>query len=445
MKTSFLVLILSVFTAKTLSAQNFQDPKLKTAPIPGKVNTDYQEFGPSLTKDGKTLYFYSKRGGAKYSNLYKSKLIDGKWSEPAELRGLNSEYDDQSPYIDLDEKFIIFSSNRDGSVEFTLPSGQKGVSRDLYYAEFHNGRWSRPFSISEIINADHMEEYPFVHGNYLYFTRYFYGEVKEAKIYRSRFNGKEFLEPEALPSPVNLEGSANFAAVISPDGKYIYYSSDRKGGYGGTDIYRSEIRQDGTYGAAENLGPEINTAGLESYLVINPADGSFIFARKEGEKSYDLYSSLPPEKKPEIKIAQPTVTEPPPKKDGPITKDNLENIPEILKQRKKLSLSAIQFEINSSEILSDSKPFLDKVADYLTSNKELKIRVTGHTDLTGDLDYNKKLSLDRAESVKEYLHTKGVAVGKISIQGKGSSEPIIPDTKIESNRMNRRVEFEIVD
>ena len=87
----------------------FSVPEVKVIPIPGNINTDMQEFAPSLTADGKTMYFYSKRNNSKYTDLFKSTLVNGKWTNPTELRALNSPYDDQSPFISDDEKFIVFS------------------------------------------------------------------------------------------------------------------------------------------------------------------------------------------------------------------------------------------------------------------------------------------------------------------------------------------------
>jgi len=123
MRTTTLSLLLLFFTTSIYSQMKVP-PTFKVAPIPGNINTSNQEFGPSLSADGKILYFYSKRN-SNYTDLYKSILKDGKWSSPIELRSLNSPYDDQSPFVYGNEEFIIFSSNRDGSLEFKLPSGQE--------------------------------------------------------------------------------------------------------------------------------------------------------------------------------------------------------------------------------------------------------------------------------------------------------------------------------
>jgi outer membrane protein OmpA-like peptidoglycan-associated protein len=447
----------------------FSVPEVKVIPIPGNINTDMQEFAPSLTADGKTMYFYSKRNNSKYTDLYKSTLVNGKWTNPVELRVLNSPYDDQSPFVSDDEKFIVFSSNRDGSIEFRLANGKLGVSRDLYYAEQVGGKWTKASSLSDKINTEEMEENPFLHDSDFYFTRYPFGNPSEAKIWRAKIIGNQLQDPEELPSPINMEGTSNIAAVISKDGKYIYFASNRPGGYGGYDIYRSKIGKDGTYSEPENLGPEINTKGDEAYMIIDKANNAFYFCRKNVNENYDIYTALilKDDDEPKVAIKENPVRDKPieeakvnppqkdieipdvvelPKKEAPkkdiVTKDD---ITQTLKDKKKLTLNNVHFDTNSSELLSESFPILNQIADFLRDNPETRIRITGHTDLTGDTALNKILSLERAESVRAYLHSKGIDRKRMIADGKGSTQPVINNLEPESNRVNRRTEFQVLD
>jgi outer membrane protein OmpA-like peptidoglycan-associated protein len=417
---------------------------LIVAPIVGEVNSENQEFGPSLSSNGRNLYFYSKRG-SNYTDLFKSEWRDGKWGSPVELKILNSPYDDQSPFVNNEEKFVLFSSNRDGSLEFRLATGQMGVSRDLYYSENIDGRWSKPYPLADTINTDQMEENPFVFENHLYFTRYPFGKLGEAKIYRSKIIGNEFMSPEVLPSPINLPGASNIAAVISNNGEYIYFSSNRNGGFGGYDIYRSKIVKNG-FAEPENLGSKINTKGDEAYMIINQADNSLVFCRKNPGSNYDIYTARREDgEKEKISVKEEDLALKEKVKTVEIEPNELESITEILKNKKKISLSSIYFDVNSSELLLESLPALSKVSEFLEKNKDIKIKIIGHTDLTGDLEFNKQLSSDRAESVKKFFTKKGIIGTRISIEGKGSSDPIVSDTKPDSNRKNRRTEFEVVE
>ena len=185
--------------AYTLNLTVFSQPIFKVQPIAGNINTDNQEFGPSLSSDGQELYFYSKRNNTNFTDLYISIKSNDKWSDPIELKDLNSPFDDQSPFIieNKNRKSIFFSSNRDGSAEFILPNGKIGVSRDIYYSDFRQNKWTKPKLLSAVINTSDIEENPFLSGNTLFFTRYPFGQVKKAKIYSSNFDGKNW----SLPAP----------------------------------------------------------------------------------------------------------------------------------------------------------------------------------------------------------------------------------------------------
>jgi len=477
-------LYLFLFIPFSLLLAQLIPPNYKVVPLPSNINTSFNEFGPSLTSDGTTLYFYSKRNSRTNTDIFKTKFINGRWTDPVEVKELNSPYDDQSPFVFGNEQFIVFSSNRDGSIEFQLPQGI-GVSRDLYYSENINGNWTLPSPLSTNVNTEAMEENPFVFGDFLFFTRYPFGNPSLAKIYRSRLTSREIYPAEELPPPVNLEGTSTISAFISPDGKYIYYASNREGGYGGYDIYRSKIYLDGSFGEAENLGPEINTSSDEAYFIMSSKDKSIYFCRRNstGNKDYDIYWAQQlkedldlDELASNLQASQPKKnlenlepkSEIPPKKtlkkegknfsDKSKPKTDLEDdivklphkdkelaeITKTLKEKKKLTLRSINFEINSSELLPASLPVLNKLAEFLHSEKSIKIKVTGHTDLTGDKELNVQLSWDRAESVKKYLVSKGISPDRIVTDGKGSTQPIVNDTKPESNRLNRRTEFEVI-
>lgn len=396
----------------------FSQSVFKVTPIPGNINTENQEFGPSVSKNGSELYFYSKRNNSKYTDLFKSNWINNKWSDPLELTELNSPYDDQSPFIaeSKNRKSIFFSSNRDGSEEFTLPDGKIGVSRDIYYSDFRNNKWTTPRLLSKMINTSDIEENPFLTGNTLYFTRYPFGELKKAKIFSSTFDGKKWSKPEPLPYPIN-DNSSNIAAIISADDSELIFSSNREKGFGGYDLYRVKINS-GIVESIENMGPEINTQGDEAYIIQNPSNKNFIFCRKNLGKSYDLYEG------------------------SEISEKDITN---ILKIRKKITLNNIQFERNSSEILPISLPTLKEVITYLKDNPDKNIKITGHTDLTGDLELNKILSENRSISVKKYFIENKIDSKRISTEGKGSKYPLVNSESDIASKKNRRTEFEILN
>jgi uncharacterized repeat protein (TIGR01451 family) len=105
----------------------------------------------------------------------------------------------------------------------------------------------------------------------------------------------------------------------------------------------------------------------------------------------------------------------------------------------------IHFEFNKATIRSESFPILTDVAEVLKDNPKLNILIEGHTDAVGGVDYNQKLSDRRAQSVKAYLVSKGVAAGRLTTKGRGKLAPIASNDTAVGRALNRRVEFLIVN
>ena len=100
---------------------------------------------------------------------------------------------------------------------------------------------------------------------------------------------------------------------------------------------------------------------------------------------------------------------------------------------------------SSDKIEPESFPMLDKIADAMKNNPNMKILVTGHTDDVGSDDRNLSLSVRRAASVKDALVQRGIGTDRIKTVGRGESQPIAPNTSEENRRINRRTEFTIIE
>lgn len=101
------------------------------------------------------------------------------------------------------------------------------------------------------------------------------------------------------------------------------------------------------------------------------------------------------------------------------------------------------FALNSAEMLPESAPALDDLHQFLVQNPEVRIRIVGHTDSTGSLEYNMRLSRDRARSVYDALLERGIAADRLTYEGKGPNEPVAGNDTEEGRAANRRVEFVI--
>lgn len=108
------------------------------------------------------------------------------------------------------------------------------------------------------------------------------------------------------------------------------------------------------------------------------------------------------------------------------------------------TLSGVQFEIGSANLTPEAQKTLDEVAKAMQEAPQVKVEIQGHTDNTGTLDLNNRLSLQRAESVKKYLVGKGVDDKRMTTKGFGPSKPIATNDTPEGRTENRRIEFVIV-
>ncbi|HEX7503298.1 MAG TPA: OmpA family protein, partial [Acidobacteriota bacterium] len=101
----------------------------------------------------------------------------------------------------------------------------------------------------------------------------------------------------------------------------------------------------------------------------------------------------------------------------------------------------ILFDLNSAHIKAESKPVLEEVLGLMKSEPSWKLTIEGHTDSTGNSDYNQKLSLQRADAVKAYLLAAGIQAGFLQTRGFGSSKPVADNASELGRAQNRRVEL----
>jgi OOP family OmpA-OmpF porin len=126
---------------------------------------------------------------------------------------------------------------------------------------------------------------------------------------------------------------------------------------------------------------------------------------------------------------------------GPASNKGCPVIKEEVRKQVELASDKIFFKTNSAEILSSTYPKLDEVVEILKEYPELKLEINGHTDNTGRAEYNKALSQQRAEAVRDYLVKKGIAPSRLKATGYGDERPIVDNNTEENRARNRRVEL----
>lgn len=108
---------------------------------------------------------------------------------------------------------------------------------------------------------------------------------------------------------------------------------------------------------------------------------------------------------------------------------------------KKLVLEGVNFDHDKAALREDAQPILDQAAEGLKEWGDVKVEVAGYTDSKGKDQYNLKLSQRRAEAVRAYLISKGIAADRLTAKGFGETKPVADNKTAEGRFKNRRVEL----
>lgn len=192
--------------------------------------------------------------------------------EPVNLgEGVNSSHRDYFPSITADGNQLIFSRNINNN-------------EDFFISNMADGLWSNPMPLSQNINTVKYNEGAqsiSPDGKYLFFTGCNRPDgLGRCDIYVCHKNGKDWGEPFNLGAPVNSSFWESQPA-ISPDGSTLYFVSNKPGGLGGYDIWKTTLKPDGYWSAPQNLGPEINTPYDEHTPFLHP-DGKTLYFSSDG-------------------------------------------------------------------------------------------------------------------------------------------------------------------
>ena len=388
------------------------------------VNTKDEEYVNMLSFDGSQLLFTRKMllsNGFQKEFLFVSQWDGEQWTEPQQLAF--SEFPE-----DVDPAAAFISA--DGKKLYLTGCGWKRDSScDLYVSEMVDGRWSMPQAIKGSVNTNSWESQPCVSsdGRELYFVSRRNGN---ADIYRSlRHSDGTWSEPQNLGAPINTKGT-EMAPFLHPDGRTLYFSSDKHIGMGGFDLFMSRRGEDGQWQQPVNLGFPINTSGDEiNFFVAADGKTAFVSSQREGGNGgYDIYTFELPEE---------------------IRSDSANYLAIVdvveLAPGDAVVLQNIQFEYNSSALTDDSQAGIEMLVEFLKRNPELKVELAGHTDDVGSASYNQKLSADRAESVRKALISNGIDETRLTAKGYGATKPLAPNDSEEHRALNRRTEMIIID
>ena len=413
------------------------------------LNTRNNEGAQTLSSNGRYMYFTAcdRPSGSGSCDLYFSAFNDGKWSEPYNLRSpVNSPYWESQPSISADGKTLFFSSNR--------PGGMGG--KDLWYSTLNEkNMWTIPVNLGNKINTIGDEMSPFIHfdGKTLYFASDGKIGMGGFDIYMTRLNDEStWTEPKNLGYPINSYND-EMGLVIEAGGKKAYFSSIRDKINGKDifyfDLYESVRPNPVSYLKGRVCDVETGKLLKADYELINlTTDKITIKSTTDGNGNFLV--CLPSGCNYGINISKPgylfysenfmfegqhTAVSPYIKK--------IELRP--IRVGEKMLLANVFYEIDSWELKKESMSELNTLVTMLSENKVLLIEIGGYTDSTGSGEYNLTLSEKRAMSVVSYLVNKGISSERLKYKGYGNNSPIGDNVTTEGRRLNRRTEAKIIE
>ena len=246
---------------------------------PNVISKNYHEHSfPAFSPDLKEVYWTSFLDG-NYTYKYPERVLymimkEGKWSNP-EYIPFAENMSSYELFYCYDGKKIFFTTDS----EYISSEGESILKGDIFYVEKTSDGWSEAINAGENINTiNHEGQATLTENMTMYYKGFLDGARNNYGLYRSKFQNGEFTKPELLPESIS-SGKGDWTPFIARDESYILFSSfsdERKERYGSGDIFVSFRRFDDTWTDAVNLGPTINEGYNERYPYVSP-DGKYLF------------------------------------------------------------------------------------------------------------------------------------------------------------------------
>jgi outer membrane protein OmpA-like peptidoglycan-associated protein len=433
------------FTMSTRGEDGVFEPGEK---MPAPFNMNDNEGGATVSIDNNDLYFTICKKGTKGINcdIYTSHFHNGTW-EPITNMGNNVNDPvawDSQPSVSADGRTLYFASSRDGGFG----------NIDIYKTEKDSlGRWGKPINLGNTINTPGNDKSPFIHtdSRTLYFSSDSLVGVGGYDIFFSKPNENGvWAEPKNIGYPINSDAD-DLGFFASTDGKTGYFASNKLKENAGWDVFsfdlyaearpdrvlfiKGELKDEKT---GEPLGGTVELKNLKTNKKIkfdaDSTTGKYVAAvaytddyilsvKKKGyghtskfiaanDENYNKPSTVDLQTKP-IELGQAFV------------------------------LNDIYFVTKDYALSDIAKEITDGLFEFLNENPTVSISINGHTDSVDDDANNLVLSENRAKSVYNYLIGKGIEPTRMKYKGYGETKPIAENTTESGRARNRRTEFVI--
>jgi len=442
-----------IFTRKVNDNEDFftsqkKDQEWQQAkPLSSKINTtNYNEGAQTITPDGKYLFFTgcNRPDGLGRCDIYVSHKEGNDWGEPYNIgKPVNSEYWESQPSISPDGRTLYFVSNR--------PGGYGGY--DIWKSTItDDAKWGAAVNLGPEINTAYDENTPFLHadGKTLYFSSDGWPGFGNKDIFFSRMDEQgKWQKPINLGTPINSFGEET-GLIVSADGNFGLFSSDLKGGYGAQDIYsfnmpdevkplkvtyvKGTVKDKDTKKTIESnvqvidlktnktVFDDYTDADAGNFLAVMPIGSNYLFnVSAEGYLFFSENFEL---------------------KKGDLNKPyQIDVYIEKIKTGGNVTLKNIFFDTNQYSLLPTSIKELEVLLNFLNMNNTVHIEIQGHTDNVGPDLLNEKLSFNRAKEVYNYLIRNHIDANRLTFKGFGPSKPIADNKSELGRKQNRRTSF----
>jgi outer membrane protein OmpA-like peptidoglycan-associated protein len=404
----------------------------------------------AISNDGQRMLLYRDEYDGT-GDIYESVLEGTTWNTPVNIgKPVNSKFHESSASFSPDGRTLYFVSDRDGGIG----------GRDIWLSKKEtNGIWSSPVNLGAVVNTKLDEEGVFLHpdGITLYFSSKGHNGLGGYDIYRSVLSKGAWGVPENLGAPLNSKEDDVYF-VMEANGKVGYFASAIPGGNGEKDLYKVVFKSiskqkkvlnaglillkgvvtDASSGKPVEAKLELTDLSKNKELAIlnsNSSSGNYLISLPGGT-NYGIHVSAPGYlfHSENFNISD--------------TSGFVEIIKNIQLHRieveEKIVLRNIFYDFDRASLRDESLTELSMLAKLIELNPTLKIEISSHTDNKGADEYNLRLSQERAQSVVDYLVSKGIDPKRLVAKGYGEGLPIAGNESDDGRQQNRRTEFKIL-
>lgn len=431
---------LDIFVATRNSDGTFSEPK----PV-SELNTAFHDGPVTISSDGNTMYFardghsagqYERnKNNVKVGQqgIYKATKTDGKWSQIEALPFNSTTYSVTNPSLSKDGKTLYFASNMPGGI---------GES-DIWKVSVTASGYGKPENLGPAVNTPGKENFPFIaEEDILYYASSGKQGFGGLDIFKVDLKSTE--PAQNLGKPVNTEKD-DFSFSFNKSQNIGFFASNRNGMdaiYTAIPICSAEAIAIVTNKKTGTLLSNASVAILDAKgnTIATKQTGSEGKVRYETdcETAYTFQVTAP-----DFETASFPVQK---VKSGEVIVEAPLTPVEVIITDKEVLLNPVFFDFDKSNITEQGANELNKLVTVMKNHPTMVIFVKSHTDSKGSAAYNLRLSEQRAQSTVQYLISKGVEKERISGKGLGNTEPKINCTNCteEQQAQNRRSEFIII-